>query len=278
MTDSQHTVTSLDALMPPEMARKAEQVGEKKANLDLATMFVLALLGGAFIAWGAALATVVATTGSAEPLPFGVTKVLGGLVFCVGLILVVVAGAELFTGNNLIVMGWASGRVTSGNLLRNWIVVYIGNLIGALATAAIVYFAGAANQANGAVGETMMKIAAAKCNLGFAQAMSAGIGCNALVCVAIWLCMSARSVTDKIAAIVFPITTFVATGMEHCVANMYFIPIGMLARGSADVYPELSLNGFLVGNLLPVTIGNIIGGAGLVGLVYWFAYLRKSSA
>ena len=277
MTDSQHTVSSLDALMPPEMARKAEQVGEKKANLDLATMFVLALLGGAFIAWGAALATVVATSGTVEPLPFGVTKVLGGLVFCVGLILVVVAGAELFTGNNLIVMGWASGQITTGKLLRNWIVVYLGNFMGALATAAIVYFAGAANQANGAVGETMMKIAAAKCNLSFTQAMAAGIGCNALVCVAIWLCMSARSVTDKIAAIVFPITTFVATGMEHCVANMYFIPIGMLARGSEDVYPELNLNSFLVGNLLPVTIGNIVGGAGLVGLVYWFAYLRKSS-
>ena len=267
---------NFDALIPPEMAARAETIGEKKAQLDSVTTFTLAVLAGAFIAWGAAFSTVV-TTDPNQMLPYGVAKLLGGLVFCLGLVLVVVAGAELFTGNNLIVMAWASRRITVGQVLRNWAIVYLGNLVGAVATAVIVVLSGHPNAAGGAVAEHMMTIAATKCGLGWQQALAAGIGCNALVCIAVWLCMSARTVADKVLAIVFPITAFVATGMEHCVANMYFIPVALLAsqnHGTTEQFPALTVNNFLLRNLFPVTVGNIIGGAVMVGMVYWFVYLR----
>lgn len=267
-------VLSLDAVPPPQMAVRAASLGAKKANLDWVSTLVLAVLAGAFIAWGGVFFTVVMTGGTATA-PFGLMKLVGGLSFSLGLILVVVAGAELFTGNNLIVMAWASGQINSFQLWRNWGIVYLGNLLGAVGIAVLVYFAGVADGAGGAVGDTMVAIGKAKCGLPWAQALAAGIGCNVLVCLAVWLCMSARSVADKVLAIVFPITAFVATGMEHCVANMYFVPAAYLVqldRGDAD---RVQWTDFLFQNLLPVTIGNVIGGALLVGLVYWFVYLRK---
>jgi formate transporter FocA len=278
---------SVDALVPKAMAEKAEDVGVAKANLGPFKMVALGVLAGAFIALGGIFATTV-TTGAGGELPFGVTKLLGGLVFCLGLILVVGAGAELFTGNNLIVMAWASGKVTTAQLLRNWVLVYIGNFIGAVLTAVMMLWSKQYTFSNGAVGLNILNIANAKVNLEFGQAIVLGIFCNVLVCLAVWLCIGARSVTDKILAIIFPITAFVAAGFEHCVANMYFVPLGLFVKSSAGTtfweqvgkttvdYANLTWSNFLVGNLLPVTIGNIIGGAGMVGLVYWFIYLRPS--
>jgi len=270
----------LDAILPAEMARKSELIGEKKANIDATSTFVLAVLAGAFIAFGGLLFTVVITTGEAE-VAFGFKKLIGGLAFCLGLILVIVAGAELFTGNNLIVMAWASKRVSTVQLLKNWLIVYVGNFVGAVGIAVLVFFAEVDGQHSGAVGETMLQIASSKCGLGWTQAIAAGIGCNVLVCLAVWLCMSARTVTDKILAIIFPITAFVATGMEHCVANMYFVPVAMLVKRrtpAANDNLEINFQNFILNNLIPVTIGNIIGGAVLVGMVYWFVYLRGESS
>jgi formate transporter len=276
---------TFDALLPAAMAAKAEQVGVNKANLNALNTFMLAVLAGAFIALGAVFATTV-TTGASGALSFGVTKLLGGLVFCLGLILVVVAGAELFTGNNLIIMAWASGKVTTGQLLRNWGIVYLGNFIGSVATAVLVYFSGQYTFGNNALGLNALNIALAKVNLGFAQAIALGILCNALVCLAVWLTLSARTTTDKILAILFPITAFVAAGFEHSVANMYFIPFGLFVKHSASQefwaaigksatdYGHLTWEAFFVKNLLPVTIGNIIGGVLMVGAVYWLVYLR----
>ncbi len=264
---------SLNSLLPAEMAHKAEDVGVAKAQLGTFQTFVLAVLAGAFIALGAVFATV-ATTGST--LPYGITKLVSGLVFCLGLILVVIAGAELFTGNNLIVMAWASGRVTTAQLLRNWGIVYVGNFVGAILTAIGVFLSGQYQFGGGAVGENALAIATVKVNLGFGQAIMLGVLCNALVCLAVWLCMSARTVTDKVLAIIFPITAFVAAGFEHSVANMYFVPIGLfIKQWGGGVADSLTWQAFLLNNLLPVTIGNVIGGAGLVGLVYWSVYLRE---
>lgn len=276
---------NIDALVPKEMANKAETSGVAKAALGPLRMFALAVLAGAFIALGAIFATTV-TTGST--LSFGLTKLLSGLVFCLGLILVIGAGAELFTGNNLIVMAWASGKVTTGQLMRNWGIVYLGNFVGSLATAVIMLWSKQYTFANGALGQNVLNIADAKVNLEFGQALVLGVLCNALVCLAVWLCLGARTVTDKILAIIFPITAFVAAGFEHSVANMYFIPMGLLVKANASetfwsqigttaaAYDSLTWSRFLVNNLLPVTIGNIIGGSVMVGLVYWFIYLRPT--
>lgn len=286
---------TIDALMPPQMASRAEAIGIKKATLGFWTMFVLAILAGAFIAAGAIYATTVWTGGGA--LPYGVNRILGGLVFCLGLILVVIAGAELFTGNNLIVMAWAAGKVSTGKLLRNWAIVYVGNFVGSILTVNIMLFAKQYMFAGGAVGLTALNIANAKVALNPIQAFFLGVMCNALVCMAVWLCFSARSTMDKIMAIIFPISAFVAAGFEHSVANMYFVPMGLMIKQFApasfwassalanatpaaitvDTFAKLTWGNFLINNLLPVTLGNIVGGAGLVGLVYWFAYLRLHS-
>ncbi len=271
---------SFDAYAPSEMARRVETVGVAKAQLGVRNTLALAVLAGAFIALGAAFATLVtADTG----LSYSLNKLLGGLAFSLGLILVVVAGAELFTGNNLIVMAWAGRKVSTPRLLRNWGLAYIGNFIGALATVLLLYWSGQWAFDAHLVGANALRIAAGKVDLGFSQALVLGALCNALVCLAVWLCFSARTTTDKILSIVFPITAFVASGFEHSVANMYFIPLGILLKGqpaavaASDLGPEalagLDWVGFL-GNLVPVTLGNAFGGAVMVATVYWFVYLR----
>ena len=278
--------TSVDALMPQEMAEKAEAIGVRKAELAFWPLFALAVLAGAFIALGAMFSTTTAAGSSV--LPYGVARLLIGLTFCVGLILVVVAGAELFTGNNLIVMAWASSKVSTLALLRNWVIVYIGNFIGSLGTAVLVFLAKQYTFGSGGVGEYALKVAASKLHYSFIQAVALGILCNGLVCLAVWLTFSARSTAGKILAIIFPITAFVAASFEHSVANMYFVPYALFIKafdpafvtGLADKAPDLSTltwGNFLLKNLLPVTIGNIIGGVGLVALIYWFVYLRDKS-
>jgi len=278
------TEISFDAFPPPGMAAKAEGVGVKKAGLDLLTMFALAILAGAFIGVGAIFCTTVLA--GTSTLPYGVARLLGGLVFTTGLILVVVGGAELFTGNNLIIMAFASKKVTLGALLRNWVIVYVGNFVGSILTAYIMFLSKQYSFGSGAIGLTVLNIGEAKTNLGFIQAVALGIMCNALVCMAVWLCFSARSTTDKILSIIPPIAAFVAAGFEHSVANMYFIPVALFVKDMGDPkffevikktaadFPHLTWGNFFIANLLPVTIGNIIGGALMVGLVYWFAYLR----
>ena len=270
----------IDAFPPPEMAERMENLGVRKANLDFWSMFALAALAGAFIALGAEFFTLVVTDSG---LGFGLTKLVGGLVFSLGLILVVVAGAELFTGNNLIVMAWVAGKLTLGQLMRNWVIVYVGNLVGSLGMAMLVYVTRQWTFANHHVGATALNIATSKVNLTFTEGVARGILCNVLVCLAVWLCMSCRSVVDKILAIVFPITAFVASGFEHSIANMYFIPMGLLLRDEPEVVAaagkaagelvNLTLHG-LVGNLVSVTTGNIFGGGFLVAAVYWFIYRR----
>jgi formate/nitrite transporter len=262
--------------------------------------FMLAILAGAFIAIGAIFATTVSagasavtaadgTTAFAVGLPYGVVRLLSGLVFSLGLILVLVGGAELFTGNNLIVMAWASGKVSGLALLRNWVIVYLGNFVGALSTAALMFLTRQYTFGSNAVGVTALKTAVTKCDLGFLQAVALGILCNALVCMAVWLTYSARSTVDKILAIVFPITAFVAAGFEHSIANMYFIPIGLLIKnfdpafistvgGQIPHLDTLTWQAFFLNNLLPVTIGNIIGGTVLVAGFYWLIYLRPSNS
>jgi formate/nitrite transporter len=285
VSDAPFTPTGLDALPPLEVARKAENVGATKAGMATFDVFVLSVLAGSFIALGAIFATTVAAGGS--ELPYGVVRLLAGLVFTLGLILVVVAGAELFTGNNLIVMAWASRRVATAQLLANWGIVFLGNFVGALATAVLLFVSEQYTFGGGAVGQSILAIGVAKTSLGFGQAIALGMLCNALVCLAIWLTYGAHTTTDKILAIVPPIAAFVAAGFEHSVANMYFISIALLVKSDSafvatlDPQPDLSgltVQSFLLDNLLPVTIGNILGGAVMVGAVYWLVYLRPQRA
>ncbi len=261
-----------DAYPPPEIAARVCKLGLAKVNTAVPTMLALAVLAGAFISLGALFYTVTITVGKEGPtLPFGILRLVGGMTFSLGLILVVVGGAELFTGNNLIAMAWATGCVQTRQVVRNWLWVYLGNVLGAVGTAVLVLLAGIHTLGDGAVGETMVRIARSKIALDPLAAFARGVLCNVLVCLAVWLCMGARTVADKILAILFPISAFVACGFEHSVANMFFLPLGLaLAAGgpaSFSIADALS-------NLALVTLGNIIGGTVLVALVYWFIYLR----
>jgi formate/nitrite transporter len=280
------SISTYDELLPGEMASKAQDIGIKKANLDFLSTFALAVLAGAFIALGCIFFTVSVTTGGAA-FPWGLNRVIGGIAFSLGLILVIVGGAELFTGNNLIIMAWASRKLSTWRVARNWGIVYIGNLCGAVATALVVFCSQHYEMANGGVGATALNIGLDKVNLDFGQAIILGILCNAMVCMAVWLTYSARTVMGRILAIIFPIAGFVAAGFEHCVANMYFVPYAILVKVSAPdtfwqsigttaaSYDHLTWGSFFVNNLIPVTIGNMIGGVFFVALVYWVIYLRK---
>jgi formate transporter len=271
---------SLDALLPAAMARKAEAIGVTKAALGFSKLATLAVLAGAFIGFGAMFSTVVSADATLAP---GLARPLGGFVFSLGLVLVLVGGAELFTGNTLIVMAFASRRVRLGALLRNWGIVFGGNLVGAMATAMLVVMSGRLDAGGGSVGQRAVAIAEAKTSLGFGQAVISGVLANALVCLAVWISFSARSVLDRIAAVVLPVSAFVAAGFEHSIANMYFIPAGLFHRrwtanpAGLPGSKHLSWGAFFSRNLLPVTIGNVIGGAVLVGCVYWFVYLRPEA-
>lgn len=263
--DSPNPVSGIDAYAPAEIARRVENAGVAKAALPVLNTFVLALLAGAFIAFGAMLFTLV-MTGSG--LGLGPGRLLGGVAFSLGLILVVVAGAELFTGNNLIVMAWADRKISTGALFKNWVVVFIGNVAGSLAMAVLMILSGSLDTGGGAVAKTAVAIAEAKVALPPLQAFVRGLLCNALVCLAVWLCFAAHSVSGKILAIVFPIAAFVALGFEHSIANAYLIPVGYLAGAN------VGMAGF-ASNMIPVTAGNIVGGSVFVALVYWLIYLRK---
>jgi formate/nitrite transporter len=265
----------LDAYSPKEIAARVSSVGVTKARMPLVPMTMLGILAGAFIALGALYFTLITSDPSVGR---ALARLLGGLVFAMGLIMVVVAGGELFTGNNLLVMAWADRQITTGELLRNWVVVYVANAIGAFGVVALAWLAGMAHWNEGAVARQVLRIAVAKSQLPFSEAFFAGVLCNVLVCMAVWLAMAGRSVTDKILAILLPISAFVAAGFEHSVANFYFLGLGLLINSRAAteaITPDPALTGMgLVTNLVPVTLGNIVGGGVLVALVYYVIYRR----
>lgn len=278
MTDKNITV---DDLTPPEIAQKAVTVGIKKASLDFWSAFFLAVLAGAFIAFGGIMATTIGTNG--PDYPYGVNSILKGLIFTLGLILVVIAGAELFTGNNLVFMAVLSKKVSFAKMMRNWVIVYFGNFVGSILIAFIMLLTKQYTFGGGAIGKTALAIANSKTGLDFVAAVALGIMCNMLVCLAVWMTFASRTTAGKILAIIPPIAAFVAAGFEHSVANMYLIPIGLLIKwfdpsffSSAGEYGNLTLGNFFTHNLIPVTIGNIIGGCIFIGFVYWFIYLRKN--
>ena len=276
-------VVTFDAILPASMAVRAEQSGVTRAATDPLTVFVLSILAGAFVAFGAIFATTVTAGGG---LSYGVGRLLTGLVFSAGLVMVIIAGAELFTGNNLIVMAWASRKIRTSALLLNWVLSFSGNFVGAIATAVLVFYSTQYTFGDGAVGLVALNIANAKSSLQFIPALILGILCNALVCLAVWMLFSARTNIDRIVTAIPPVAIFAAAGFEHCIANVYFIPMGLFIKAGAPDsfwkaigktaadFPELTWSNFIA-NMLPVTIGNIIGGSLMVGVVYWFVYLRK---
>lgn len=282
-TNHPSEIRRVDALLPPEMALACEAAGTAKAGRDEVALIVLGVLAGAFIAFGAIFMTIVMT--GAGDLPWGVARLLAGLVFSLGLVLVIVGGAELFTGDSLMIVACASRRITPGSLLRAWSLVYAGNIVGAVGTAALVFLAGQHGFASGAVGKTALAIASLKAALPTGQLFFLAVLCNVLVCLAVWMSFGARSAGDKVMVIVPPITAFVAAGFEHSVANLYFLPYALAVKywagpefwtaigGSATDYAALTVAA-AAHNVIVATIGNLIGGSLMVGAVYWFVYLR----
>ena len=269
--------------MPPDMALACEAAGTVKAARDATTLIILGVLAGAFIALGAVFMTVV-TTGAGD-LPWGVSRLLGGLVFSTGLIMVIVGGAELFTGDSLMIVACASQRISIAALLRAWALVYAGNIIGAVGTALLVYLAGLHDFSTGEVGRHALAIASAKASLPTGQLFFLAVLCNVLVCLAVWMSFAAKEVSGKVMVIVPPITAFVAAGFEHSIANLYFLPYALFIKGwastdfwssigaEASTYASLTITA-ATHNIVIATLGNLIGGSLMVGAVYWFVYLR----
>ena len=261
---------TVDALAPAAIEAKAEAVGTGKATMPLGRSFVLACLAGFFIGMGGMFMLLVKSDAS---LSFAAASLLGGLSFSLGLFAVLVAGAELFTGNNLMVLGCLDGKYTPAQLVRSWCVVYVGNLVGSLVLVAILLGANYAGMGGGAVGECAVSVATAKCSLSFATAFFRGIMCNVLVCLAVWMGFAGKTVVDKFLAAAVPVTAFVACGFEHCVANMFFLPYGLALSGGTEA---ITIGSILM-NILAATAGNIVGGALLFAGAYWLAFGRKEA-
>ncbi len=268
-----HELYGSDAYAPAQIAQRIESVGVTKARLATLPLLMLGMLAGAFIGLGAMLFVLVK---SDPTLGFAASAIGGGLVFALGLLLVVVAGAELFTGNNLLVMAWADGRISSAAVLRNWVLVCLANFVGAAGLALLVFAGGHTDLNGGAIGQTVVKIALAKQELSPVQAFFRGVLCNVLVCMAVWMAMAGRSVVDKAVAVVPPIMAFVAAGFEHSIANMYLMPLAMLLQHFGPLGATVPVTwGGMLGNLLPVIAGNLVGGSVLVGLAYYVIYGRQ---
>jgi formate/nitrite transporter len=266
-------IFNLQAYSPAEIKEAVEKVGVKKATLPFLSSFMLAIVAGGGVGFGALYYTIVA---SDPTFSFATVRVVGGLVFTLGLALVLVGGAELFTGNNLIVMAWASGKVSTRTMLRNWTIVWFGNLVGALGLVVLVFFSHHLDMNDGRIGESVLNTSVGKIRPELVTLFFKGILCNVLVCAAVWLAYAGRSVTDKIVAVILPISAFIAAGFEHCVANMYFLPLAWLLvqTGHAPANFDASLITWsgIIHNLVPVTLGNIVGGGGFVGAAYWAIY------
>jgi formate/nitrite transporter len=264
--------SSFDAYAPAEIARRIAELGVAKTSLPFGTLFMLGMLAGGFIGLGAMFNVIVLSDAA---LPIGLRRVAGGMVFSLGLFLVLVAGAELFTGNNLIAMAWAERKVTTTQLLYNWCVACVSNFVGAIALAWLVFLSGHTANDGGAIAQTYLRIAAAKTSLTPSHAFFSGVMCNVLVCTAVWVAMAGRTVTDKLLAVVLPISAFVAAGFEHSIANMYVIPLAMMLQAQAGQAADFA---GLWRNLVPVVAGNIVGGSVLVALAYHFIYMHPRRA
>lgn len=281
---SNQIIDNKDCLAPNEVAHEfSEKVMPAKAEYRKSKMLVLAIAAGAFIAFGAQVSLTV-TTGDAAFVGWGFSKLIGAMVFAAGLIMVVLTGAELFTGNVMMMFSVIEKKISWAKLLRSWSVVYIGNFIGSILVAALVYYAALAHNNNDMLGAVTIANAHMKVNLTFVEAFCRGILCNWLVCLAVWMATSSKRVIGKIFAIFFPIMTFVASGYEHSVANMFFIPSGILLKNlpgvvaasglAADQLSTLTWKTFLLNNLFPVTLGNIVGALVFAVLLFWVAYLK----
>lgn len=265
---------STEALSPQEIVMQTLTSSVRKVRKSVLTTFLLGILAGAFIGLGALFFTIVKSDAT---FSFATQQLVGGLVFSVGLILVVVAGAELFTGNNLIAISWANKRISTTEMIQNWIIILVSNMLGAISLVLMVYLSGHINANDGAIAKAYVDMAIGKTSLSFTEAFLRGVLCNILVCLGVWMAMGGKTVTDKILAIIFPITLFVAAGFEHSIANLYILPMGWLIQQFAEtatVGPQISFTG-IVNNLIPVILGNIVGGSILVGLMYHFIYLRN---
>jgi formate transporter len=264
-------IFGFDAFSPKEIANRIEKIGVTKARLPLLPMIMLGILAGAFIGLGAMFSVIVS---SDQAISFGISRILSGLVFSLGLILVVVAGAELFTGNNLIAMSWADGKISGTEVLKNWLIICMSNFIGASALAFIVYLSKHPEMNQHAIATQYLKIAAMKCSIPFFQAFFSGVMCNVLVCLAVWMSQAGRSIIDKVIAIIFPITAFVAAGFEHSIANMYLIPMGILLKSDYHAMTGVEYISWIgmLKNLIPVILGNLLGGSVFVALVYYLIY------
>lgn len=260
-----------DALSPAEIEQKAESLATGKATMPAAKLFVLAIMAGAFIACAATLFTLV--QGDTQ-LPFAVKRVFGAACFSMGLMLVVCCGAELFTGNCLMVCGAASKKVGIGGVVRNWFIVYVGNFVGSLVIAALVYGSNMAGMNGGEVGAAMVSIAAGKVTPDALTLFCKGIMCNFLVCLAVWMSFGARTMVDKLLCVIMPVTAFVACGFEHSIANMFFLFEGLFAQMGGFASGGITFAGIFY-NLGIVTLANIVGGAIMVGVSYWFAYAKR---
>lgn len=277
-------------LAPNEIGEFTVQAGIKKTKLSIINMLLLGILAGAFIAFAAEGSNMAAFNLFANPDTFGLGKVLAGAIFGTGLMLVILAGAELFTGNTLILAGVLDKKVSVVAMLKNWFFVYVGNFIGSVLIAYMMDMSGLFGSSAGLLGVVTIKIAAYKVGLSFTKAFVLGLMCNWLVCLAVWMSFGAKTVVGKVFAIFFPIWLFVTSGFEHSVANMYYIPAGIIAKSNpslaaaiADkITPEklemLNWNTFFVNNLVPVTLGNIVGGCVFVAGIYWFTYIRKGTS
>jgi formate/nitrite transporter len=271
-------------LKPAEILDFTISVAKDKVAGRFQKLLLLSFLAGAFIAFAAEGSNMAAFNLLAEPTTYGLGKSLAGAIFGTGLMLVVLAGGELFTGNTLILAAVCEKKVTTGKMLRNWAIVYIGNLLGSLFIAYLMANSGLFSSGGNMLGAVTLKIAVYKVNLSFMEAFYLGILCNMLVCLAVWMSYGADTMSGKILAIFFPIWLFITSGFEHSVANMYYIPAGMFIKGNSQFLElagfhgselaNLNIAGFFLNNLLPVTLGNIVGGGLLVGVIYWYIYKK----
>lgn len=272
---------------PSELVQIYINAAISKACMPFDRLLVLSFLAGAFIGFGAEFCTV-AITGTVATLGFGASKILGAACFSLGLMLVVICGGELFTGNCPMVAALPRKKIGWRGMLYNWLVSYCGNCIGGLAMVAIVVYGGTWASADAATGITALQIGAAKCGMSWSEALARGVACNWLVCLAVWMGLASKDIVSKIWCIFFPIAAFVAVGFEHCIANIYFIPKALVLKGAPQMaafaaenealLANLNWGQFITGNLIPVTIGNIIGGVFFVGLLYYVAYRPAKTA
>lgn len=274
MTAEEIKALKPDAITGFDLLEKAEQVGVGKAGMAPFKIFLSAVLAGAFIAFGAMYFCIVISDTS---LSFALQRVLGGLAFTLGLVLVLVAGAELFTGNTLMVCAASSKKISWKIVLKNWLIVWLGNLVGSLIAVALIYLAHVPEMNGGGVAEAMVNTAISKTSNDWYVTLVKGVLCNTFVCLAVWIGYASRSVTDKVIGVLLPISAFVAAGFEHCVANMFFLPMGFILNLEGVGVPEaIAVTGILE-NICFATIGNIIGGAVCVGMMYWLIHRKKET-